>query len=127
MENSKKGHRVPLKEDSIELGAEVVRNSDVKILEDISLFMPGATSVFCLPCNAVHCQGVLATLATRPYTITVLSLPMLLFMLGNSSMEGQALPSINNVEAALEKEQFMFMDMGPGEGGVPDPLFSLMG
>ena len=63
----------------------------------------------------------MATLATRPNTISVLSLPMLLFMLGNSSMEGQALSSINNVEAALEKEQFMFMDMGPGEGGVPDP------
>ena len=47
---------------------------------------------------------------------------MLLFMLWNSSMEGQALSSINNVEAALEKEQYMFLDIGPGEGGVPDPL-----
>ena len=47
---------------------------------------------------------------------------MLLFMLWNSSMEGQALASINNVEAALEKEQYMFLDIGPGEGGVPDPL-----
>ena len=65
-------------------------------------------------------------LFTNTKLITVLSLPMLLFMLGNSSMEGQAQPSINNFEAALEKEQFMFMDMGPGEGGVPDPLCSLM-
>ena len=64
----------------------------------------------------------MATLATRPNTISVLSLPMLLFMLWNSSMEGQALASINNVEAALEKEQYMFLDIGPGEGGVPDPL-----
>ena len=47
------------KKGSIELGAEVFRSSDLKMLEDISLFMSGATSVFCLPCNVVHCQGVL--------------------------------------------------------------------
>jgi len=107
LENSRKGHRVPLEDDS-----EFVRHSDRKILEDISSFLSGASSVFCLPRYADQCKGVLATLATRqhttPLTISVLSLPMLLFMLGNSSKVGQTLPSINIAEAELEKEQFMF-------------------
>ena len=32
-------------------------SSDLKMLEDISLFMSGATSVFCLPCNVVTARG----------------------------------------------------------------------
>ena len=45
------------KKGSIELGAEVFRSSDLKMLEDISLFMSGAISVFCLPCNVVTARG----------------------------------------------------------------------
>ena len=59
LENSKKGHRVPLKKAVLSLELRFFCSSDLKMLEDISLFMSGATSVFCLPCNVVHCQGVL--------------------------------------------------------------------
>ena len=69
LENSNDGHKIPLEIDTMDIQEEVVpqfkQTPDEKILQDITSFLSGTESVFCMSEKIVQCEGVLRTIAHR--------------------------------------------------------------
>ena len=118
MEASNKGHKILL-EDMVVTEDNVSNNkvefqlkSDGQILLDIVAHMAGAEAVFCMPEKMSQCEGVLRTISNRSSLVMpvnkFLPLPELLFNLGNSSKEGQMIPSPGLAERELDSERFLY-------------------
>ena len=86
--------------------------SDGQIFMDIVAHMAGSETVFCMPEKMSQCEGVLRTISTRSSlempVNKFLPLPELLFNLGNSSKEGQMIPSPGIAKRELDSERFLY-------------------
>jgi len=120
MENSNKGHKIPLEKEAmepmdcqVEDNVEFKQTLDRKILDDISHHLSGADLVFCMPEMMAQCEGILRTIANRcssyiMSSIMFVPLPELLFMLANKSQEGLMIPTPGLAERELESERFLY-------------------
>lgn len=120
MENSNKGHKIPLEkeamepmESQVEDNVEFKQTSDRKILGDISNHLSGTDVVFCMPEMMPQCEGILRTIANRcsshiMSSVMFVPLPELLYMLANKSQEGIMIPTPGVAERELESERFLY-------------------
>ena len=119
MESSNKGHKIPL-DDMSAVESNVINNnkvefqqkSDGQIFKDILVHLAKTEEVFCMPEKLAQCEGVFRTISNRSSlevpVIKFLPLPELLFRLGNSSKEGQMIPSVGVAEGELDSERFLY-------------------
>lgn len=120
LENSNKGHKIPLEKEAmepmncqVEDNVEFNQTLDRKILQDISNHLSGADIVFCMPEMMAQCEGILRTIANRcssfiMSSIMFVPLPELLYMLANKSQEGIMIPTPGVAERELESERFLY-------------------
>jgi len=120
LENSNKGHKIPLEKDimepmdcQVEDNVEFKQTPDRKIIADISQHLSGADIVFCMPEMMAQCEGVLSTIANRCSSyvlssIMLVPLPELLYILANKSQEGIMIPTPGVAERELESERFLY-------------------
>jgi len=117
MDNIKKVHKIPYDKGAIKVhgedDVECNHSTNTQILKDISEHLTGTEKiVFCMPERLAQCEGVLRTLCDRSSlkmpVDKFLPLPELLFMLANSSKEGNRVPSAGVAEGLLDSEKFLF-------------------
>jgi len=116
LEEAEKYHKIPLfdvpMQAQVDDAVAFSTTNDMKILDDISLFLGDSKEVFCMEEYDRQAEGVVLTLADRSAcelpAISFLPLSELFFWLANSSLKGNIFPSVAVAERELESERYLY-------------------